>query len=331
VALGWGIIGPGGFAGNAVAPAISVLKDAGHLTAVASRNRKRGEAFARQHGATRAYADYQDLLRDQEVDIVYISTPNAFHAEQAIAAAQAGKHVLCEKPLALTIADARRVVDEFTATGLKLCVHFQTRHHTAFVEAKRLLGERAIGDVILVQAEVGAGAAPLRGWRTDPALAGLGAINNMAVHPYDLLRYLVGSEVREVMAMTDVGRARELEVMVLALLRFQNGVMAYVNANQKVPNHQPDIDIYGTQGRIVGIGCTRPFRDGELRVMTQAGEQITKHSSKDAVVRSVAAFNDAVRYDREPNPSGLDGFRSVQLTDAIVRSAREGRLVDVAD
>ncbi len=330
MALGWGIIGTGGFAGSATAPAIRSLGERGSLAAVVSRDQGRADAFAAQHGARRAYTDYADLLRDRDVDIVYISTPNAQHAEQAIAAARAGKHVLCEKPLALSVADARRMVEAFEAAGLKLGTHFQTRHHTAFVETKRLLAQRAIGDVILVQIEVSSGANPFRSWRADPQLAGLGSINNIAVHPFDLLRYLLGSEVTEVTAVTDVGRSAELEHMVLALLRFQNGTLAYVNANQKVPNFQPDIDIYGTAGRIVGADTTRPFRVGELRVLTAAGEQATKYSSMDAVVRSVAAFNEAVAHDREPNASGLDGLRSVQLTEAVIRSAREGRLVEVA-
>jgi 1,5-anhydro-D-fructose reductase (1,5-anhydro-D-mannitol-forming) len=328
--LGWGIIGTGGFAGSATAPAIKALGDGGSLIAAVSRDRGRADAFAGQHGARRAYTEYADLLRDRDVDIVYISTPNAQHAEQALAAARARKHVLCEKPLALSAADARRVVEAFEAAGLKLGTHFQTRHHTAFVATKRLLDRRAIGDVTLIQIEASSGANQLRSWRADPQLAGLGSINNIAVHPYDLLRYLLGAEVREVMAMTDVGRSTDLERMALALLRFQNGTLAYVNANQKVANFQPDIDIYGTEGRIVGVDVTRPFRDGELRVLTAAGEQATKHSSKDAVVRSIAAFNDAVAHDREPNASGLDGLRNVQLTEAVVRSAREGRLVEVA-
>jgi len=330
VSLGWGIIGTGGFAGSATAPAIKALGPDGSLVAAVSRDRGRADAFAAQHGARRAYTDYADLLRDRDVDIVYISTPNAQHTEQALAAARARKHVLCEKPLALTVGDARRTVDAFEAAGLKLGTHFQTRHHTAFVETKRLLERRAIGDVVLMQIEVSSGANQLRSWRADPQLAGLGSINNIAVHPYDLLRYLLGSEVGEVAAMTDVGRSTELERMALALLRFQNGALAYVNANQKVPNFQPDVDIYGTEGRIVGVDCTRPFRDGELRVLTASGEQVTKHSSRDAVVRSIAAFNDAVAHDREPNASGLDGLRNVQLTDAVIRSAREGRLVEVA-
>jgi 1,5-anhydro-D-fructose reductase (1,5-anhydro-D-mannitol-forming) len=330
VGLGWGIIGTGGIANSAMAPAINALKDAGHLVAAVSRDRGRADEFAARHGARRAYTEYADLLGDREVDVVYIATPNALHAEQALAAARAGKHVLCDKPLALTVADARAVVDAFAAARLRLGTNFQTRHHTAFVEAKRLLDQRAIGDVILVQVETSAGAAPLRSWRTDPALAGLGSINNIAVHPYDLLRYLLDSDPAEVMAMTDVGRTTELEVLVLTLLRFRSGALAYVNANQKVPHHQPDIDIYGTRGRILGIDCTRPNRDGELRVLTEAGEQVSRHTTKDAFVRTVVAFNDAVRHDREPSPSGLDGLRSAQVTDAVIRSAREGRLVEVA-
>jgi 1,5-anhydro-D-fructose reductase (1,5-anhydro-D-mannitol-forming) len=329
--LGWGIIGPGAFAGNAIAPAIKALGAEGSLIAAVSRDRGRAEAFAAQHGAKRAYTEYADLLRDREVDVVYISTPNAQHAEQALLAARAGKHVLCEKPLALTVGDARRMVEAFETAGLKLGTQFQTRHHTAFVEAKRLLDQRAIGDVILVQIEVSSGNNQLRSWRAVPQLAGVGSINNIAVHAYDLLRYLLGSEVREVLAITDVGRTTDLERMALALLRFQNETMAYVNANQRVPNFQPDIDIYGTEGRIVGVDCTRSFRDGELRVLTGTGERAAKHSSRDAVVRSVAAFNDAVRDDREPSASGRDGLRVVQVTDAVIRSAREGRLVEVAN
>jgi 1,5-anhydro-D-fructose reductase (1,5-anhydro-D-mannitol-forming) len=316
--LGWGIIGTGGIANSAMAPAINGLKGDGHLVAAVSRDRGRAEEFAARHGARRAYTDYADLLRDPDVDVVYIGTPNGLHAEQALAAARAGKHVLCDKPLALSVADARAVVDAFAAARLKLGINFQTRYHTAFAEAKRLLDQGAIGDVILVQVETSAGAAPLRNWRSDPALAGLGSINNIAVHPYDLLRYLLGSDPVEAMAMTDVGRKTDLEVLVLTLLRFRTGALAYVNANQKVPHHQPDIDIYGTKGRILGLDCTRPNRDGELRVLTEAGEQVSKHTSRDAFGRTVAAFNDAVRLDREPSPSGVDG-----------RSAREGRLVEV--
>lgn len=321
--LGWGIIGIGTIANNAIAPAIQALPD-GHLAAIVSRDRERADAFAEKHGAKRAYTDYGEMLADKDVDIVYIATPNALHAEQAIAAARAGKHVLCDKPLALTAKDAQGVVDACKEAGVKLGTNFQTRHQAASVEAKRLIDAGTIGDVVLAQVEVGIGAIPLRGWRTDPDLAGRGAVYNIGVHAYDLLRFLLSSEVSEVSAMADVGRSGALEVLALTLFRFQNGALAYVNANQTIPNHQPDLSIYGTKGRIVGARCTRPFLDGELRVLTEAGEQITPFTSKDAFKRAITAFHEAVQHDREPSASGSDGVRNVQITEAIERSMRDG-------
>lgn len=326
--LGWGIVGPGRIADSAMAPAINTLKD-GRLVAVTSRDRGRAEAFAKKHGAARAYTDYGEMLRDREVDVVLITTPNALHAEQAIAAARAGKHILCDKPLAMSAADAERAVQECRKAGVRLGINFQTRHQACFAETKRLIDAGEIGEVLVVQVEVSSGANPPSGWRTDLAMAGLGSVNNIAVHAYDLLRYLLSSEVAEVTAMFDVGRSRALERLAMTLFRFQNGTMAYVNGNQKTPNFQADIDIYGTKGRIVGDNLTRPFLEGALHVLTDKGETVTPYSNKDAYLRTVADFNDAVLHERDPGASGLDGLRNVQLTDAIARSAREGVLVEL--
>lgn len=330
MALGWGIVGIGGIANNAIAPAIGKLDDA-RLVTVVSRDQGRADEFAARHGAARGTTSYDELLADPDVDVVYIGTPNALHAEQAIAAARAGKHVFCDKPLATSVEEAERVLEACREAGAKLGINFQTRHHEGFAEARRLLADGAIGDVLVAQLEVSAGAAPLKGWRTDPELAGLGSINNIGVHAYDLLRYLLGAEVAEVVTLTDVSTSDDLETTSLALFRFGNGTLAYVNANQTTPNFQPDIDLYGTKGRIVGVGITRPFREGgELRVLTEDGETVTPSQTKDAFDRSVAAFHAAVRDDTEPNASGLDGLRSVQLTDAMARSARERRVIELS-
>ncbi len=326
--IGWGIIGPGRIADTAMAPAINALPES-RFVGVVSRDRGRGEAFAKKHNAARAYTDYADLLRDRDVNVVLITTPNALHAEQAIAAAQAGKHVLCDKPLATCAADAERVLAACRKAGVRLGINFQTRHLPCFEEMRRRIGAGEIGKVLVVQLEVSVGPAPLKGWRTDPTLAGLGSVNNIAVHAYDLLRSLLGSEVTEVAAMFDTGRTGQLETLAMVLLRFANGTMAYVNGNQKTPNFQADIDIYGTDGRIVGDHLTRPGHDGELRVLTEKGETVTPYSNKDAYQRVVADFNSAVLHERDPHASGLDGLRSVELTDAIARSVREGTVVEL--
>jgi 1,5-anhydro-D-fructose reductase (1,5-anhydro-D-mannitol-forming) len=323
VALGWGIIGPGRIADTAIAPGIGRSED-GFLQAVVSRDPGRAEAFAAKHGAARATASYEDMLADPRVDVVFIGTPNAQHPQQAIAAMRAGKHVLCDKPLALAVADAEEVLRVAGETGVKLGVGFMSRHHPAHQEARRIIRSGAIGDVALIQAEFSPGAHRPVGWRTDPALAGAAALYNVAVHPLDLVRYLTASEVAEVVAINDCAPGDWFDLMTLVLLKLENGALAYVNGNQKVPDPQPDMAIYGTSGRIVGVRTTRPAFVGELRVKIGDQETVTEYDGRDAYAREVAAFNRAVLEDREPDASGLDGLRSVQVTDAILRSVRDG-------
>lgn len=326
--VGWAIVGTGNIAERGIAPHIQELADS-ELVAVVSRDQGRADAFAGRHSARRAYASYERMLADPEVQVVSIHTPNALHAEQVIAAARAGKHVLCDKPLATSVSDAQRALEECGKAGVKLGINFQTRYQACFLEARRLIEAGALGEVQLAQIEVSNGGSPLRGWRTDPELAGVGTINNIGVHAYDLLRFLLGAEVTEVTVLTDVGRRLALEVMALALLRFSNGAMAYVNGNQAYPNNQPEIDIYGSSGRITASNVTRPWMDGEMRVLTGEGEKVTRESSQDCYRRVIDDFNHAVLEDRDPHATGLDGLRSVQLTDAMARSAHDGRLASL--
>lgn len=327
--IGWGIVGIGNIADRGIAPHIRELPES-ELVAVVSRDQERADQFARKHGARRAYTSYEQLLADPEVQVVSIHSPNALHAEQALAAARAGKHVLCDKPMAMSAAEAERVVAECRRTGVKLGINFQTRHHACFRTARSRIEAGELGDVVLVQVEVDNGGAGLRSWRTDRSLAGLGTTNNIGVHAYDLLRYLLAAEVTEVVALTDVGRRPELEIMSLALLRFSNGTMAYVNTNQAYPNHQPQIDVYGSRGRITATGVTRPWMDGEMAVLTEAGLKVTRETSQDCYRLVIDDFNRALIEGREPHATGLDGLRSVQLTDAMARSAREGRVVELS-
>ena len=181
MALGWGIVGPGRIADTAIAPGIGRSED-GFLQAVVSRDPGRAEAFAAKHGAARATTSYEDMLADPRVDVVFIGTPNAQHPQQAIAAMRAGKHVLCDKPLALAVADAEEVLRVAGETGVKLGVGFMSRHHPAHQEARRIIRSGAIGDVVLIQAEFSPGAHRPVGWRTDPAPSGArGGLDHDAV------------------------------------------------------------------------------------------------------------------------------------------------------
>lgn len=326
--LGWGIIGLGRSADTLVAPSIAADPNS-QLVAVVSRDQGRGDAFAARHGARRAGTDYAAMLSNPDVDVVAITTPNAFHAEQVIAAARAGKHVLCDKPMATSAVEAKQAYDACRQAGVKLGINFQTRHFTWFQQARRVIASGEIGNVIAVQIDASAGDVPLGGWRADPQLAQLGSINNIAVHVYDVLRFLLAAEVTEVTALLDSDRRHELERLPMVLMRFSNGALVYANGNQRTPLPLNDVVIHGTEGRIDGRGITRPQTEGEMRVVSKVGERSAHYSSHDCYERTIRAYSEAVLAGHDPDPSGLDGLRCVQITDAIRRSAREGRHVEL--
>ena len=270
---GWGLIGTGRIADDRILPGIKAC--AGNkLVAVVSRDQARADAFARKFGAQHAYTSYDDMLRNPDVTVVAIETPSALHAEQAIAAARAGKHVFCDKPMATTVADAERVVRECGKSGVKLGVNFHNRAMPCFIETKRIADSGEIGDVLLVELEASAGPSPVStraSWRVDPAMAGLGTTISVGVHVYDILRYILSSEIATVTSFFDMPRG-VMEKTNLSTLRFANGVMAQVNVNEKTPHPYNDFVIYGTKGRVTGKGLTRSRISGELQVSIGGGE-----------------------------------------------------------
>lgn len=324
--LGWGIVGLGRIAGSQIGPAIRACENSA-LVSVVSRDQGRAREFARTHGAANALDDYAKMLADPAVDAVYIATPNALHADQVVAAARAGKHVLCDKPLALTVADARRCAAECRSAGVRLGIMFQTRYHDGFADAAKLVRDGAIGRVVVAEVTMSGGRNLPKGWRTDPALAGLGALNNIGVHALDVLSYLLGAEVTEVTALTDSEPGYRIDTTALVLLRFSSGTIGYVHVNQSAPHARDDIVLYGTEGRVLAANLSRPGRDGTLTFTTPAGERSRPAGSHDGYRRALGAFAAAVIDGRDPSPSGQDGVRSVEVTTAIAEAIAERRVV----
>ena len=325
----WGIIGLGRIADTEIAPAITTSPH-GELLGVVSRDPGRADAFAARHGAARALTSFGDLLADPGVDAVYIATPNGLHAGQVMEAAAAGKHVMCDKPLALSVADARRAVAVCDEAGVGLGITFQTRFHDHFNRFREAVQDGSLGEIRVVQVEMSPGRTLLKGWRTDPALAGLGALNNLGVHAFDLISWLLGAGVTEVTALAGHEGGLEPETLALVLLRYGTGALAYVNVNQSVAFPRADITVYGTKGRVVGRSVTRMNMEGTLSILTEAGETTIETASYHAYRGAVMAFEDAVTAGRGPSPSGLDGVRSVELTSAIAESLRDGRTIAMA-
>jgi len=328
--VGWGVIGIGNIVRSTIAPAM-VTEPECDLVAGVSRDHSRAEAFASEFGARFAYTDYDEMLSNDEVEAVFIATPNSLHAGQVVAAARAGKHVLCDKPLAINVPDARTALQACADAGVELGVNFHNRHLPWVKDVSRLIADGVIGQIEMVQLQVASGPRHYANWRADPEMAGLGSTHNVGVHGLDFLRVLLGSDPIEVMAMFDVTPdSGAVEMLALIQLRFGNGALVQYNANERLRDPLNDIVIYGTSGRIAGRSFTRSRSDGELAVLTESGETITRYPAPEAHRLSLAAFTGAVLRGEKPNASGLDGLRSAQICEAIERSARKGRLVEVA-
>lgn len=327
--VAWGVIGIGNIVEGTIAPAMLAEPDC-ELIAAVSRDLGRAKAFAARFGARYYYTDYAEMLANPEVDAVFIATPNSKHAGQVVSAARAGKHVLCDKPLSIDVDGAERALAACNRAGVKLGVNFQYRHLPWVRDVTEIISRGTIGQVKLVQLEIGSGPRRYDNWRANPELAGLGSVHNVGVHGLDMLRVILRSEPTEVMATFDPPPGSgKVEMLALIWLRFENGALAYCNLNETLAHPRNDITIYGSAGRVVGSGFTRPRDDGDLAVLTESGESVTHYQAPESHRLSLAAFNRALLADREPTATGRDGLISAQICEAIARSAQERRYVDI--
>lgn len=339
--LGWAIISTGRHAEHKIAPAINAAPNA-NLVAVYSRDADRANAFAERHGAAAAYHDLDALLQDSRVDAVFIISPNALHASQAIQAAAAGKHVLTEKPMATTVEDASAMIRSCRQHGVTLGVGFHLRFHPAHLEAQRLLASGTFGTIALTQGQWGFGVRgqaappprpPLQQWWDDPELIG-GASTMMGtgVHVIDLLRFLHGQDITEVTALADGQRPDQpLEQLLTMSLRLDGGSIATVCCGRRLPDSQNDVVIYGSEGRFAGRGTLWEAREGSLEVVSETVNHTAEYP-RDMLanyIDELEDFHQAVQDGREPAASGLDGLRVVEVTLAMITAARERRTVTI--
>ena len=335
--LGWAIVSTGRHPDLKMAPAINAAADA-ELVAVVSRDLGRAREFAARHQARTAYDDFDAMLQDPAVDVVYLASPNFLHCQQTVKAAEAGKHVLCEKPMALTLEDCRLMVETCRQQDVRLGVGFHLRHHPGHQRMRELVQSGSLGTIAMAQAQWAYGVrglekprprTELQQWWEDPAMVGAGSWMGSGVHCADLLRYVLGREVVEVTAITDASDAEPLEHLATVLLRFEGGALGTAIASRKLPDAQNNLTVYGSLGKSEARGSLHVDLQGVLDVTTDALNEAQDYSSDPLAlyVRQVEAFNHAVASGAEPVASGWDGLKVAEVTLAMVESARTGRKV----
>ena len=315
--LGWGLIGCGDIAQKRVAPALRDLPS-GELIAVNRAHSELAAAFAKQFGAKRWYLDWKKLLLDEEVDAVYIATPVHLHAEQAIAAAEAGKHVLCEKPMAMNVRECEQMIDACRAHKVKLGVAYYRHFYPVIDRIKAILGSGEIGVPVLAQINAFERFDPAaddpRSWLLKKEIAGGGPMFDFGCHRIEVLTNIFGP-VTEVKAITaNVVFDREVEDTATALFRFEQGACAVLSVSHAAAEPKDSLRIFGSLGSIrVSV-----LNQGKIRVTGKLGERYEAHAPHANIhVPMIEDFVKAVLTGREPRVSGETG-RAVARIEAEI-------------
>lgn len=346
MATGFGIIGCGMIA-NFHAKAIAEIADA-ELVACYDRNLKRAEALAAEHGG-QACGELEDLLARSDVDVVTICSPSGAHMEPCVAAANAGKHVIVEKPLDVTVARCDAMIDACDANGVQLATIFPSRFHQSSrlmksaVETGRF-GTLALGDAYVkwyrTQEYYDSGA-----WRGTWQLDGGGALMNQAIHSVDLLQWLMGPAI-EVMAYTATLAHDRIEVedVATATVKFANGALGVIEATTAgFPGSLKKIELSGSKGTAIleeedlikWEFADATAEDEQIRAEMMGKNKTGGGAADPAAIGHQAHaelfrdFIEAIRDNRPPAIDGREGRKSVELILAIYESAKTGLPVKI--
>src|SRR5918998_5029158 len=329
--LQWGVIGASTIGREWMVPAICAQPDS-VVAALASSDAERGRRYADDLGIPKVYSSVADLLADSAIDVVYISTTNEWHESQALAAVAAGKHVLCEKPLALSLEGARAMVAAAAAAGVVMGTNHHLRNAATHRTMREMIQEGAIGQPLAARVFHAVHLPPhLQGWRIDRPDAGGGVILDITVHDADTLRFALGDEVTEVTAMTanqGMGRAG-LEDAVMGVMRFRDGVIAQFHDAFTAPHASTGFEVHGTEGSLYGRDVMTQRAMGTLSMRRKGSEEEVPVIHENLYERSVRCFNAAIRGVGEPAATGIDGVRSLAVALAVREAAQTGRTVRV--
>lgn len=336
--LGFGIIGCGTIS-NWHAGAISNIPDA-RLVGVTDVRKESREEYAGKWN-TKAYDSYEDMLKDNEIDVISICTPSGLHAPLAIQAANAGKHVITEKPMAINLQEADDMIKACEINNVKMAVISQLRFADGVIKLKDavdkgLLGKLVSGDIYMKyyrsQEYYDKG-----GWRGTWKMDGGGALMNQGIHGIDLLQYIMG-DVKSVFAHTrTLARKIEVEDTAAAVLEFENGALGVIQGTTSVyPGSPRRLEVNGDKGTIVlEEDCIAAWdisgqeKDPEIEISrTKSGSAsdpaafgIEKH------IKQIKDMVDAIKYNKKPLVDQYDGRKPIQIIMAIYESSKTGKIV----
>jgi predicted dehydrogenase len=324
----WGVLSTAGIGVKKVLPAMQKSEWV-ELAAIASRDQAKGEQAARDLGIPKAYGSYEELLADPQVEAIYNPLPNQLHVPWTVKAARAGKHVLCEKPLSMTTAEAKTLLAVQSETGVTIGEAFMVRSHPQWLRARELVQNGRIGQlrsIVGCFSYFNADAGNIR----NQVDCGGGALMDIGCYPIFTSRFLFGEEPLRVAATLERDPAFQTDRLTSAMLEFPSGHAVFTCSTQLVPYQR--VQVLGTKGRIeIKIPFNAP-NDRPCQILVDDGKDvfgggITEESFPvcDQYTLQGDSFSRAIR-ERTPAPVPLDdAIRNMAVIDAVFRAAQSGK------
>lgn len=320
--LTWGIAGCGYFAEHTIIPALSILGRS-KLVSLYSHKKKRAQQLAENSGATGYFNNYDDFLKS-DIKCVYVSSVNSDHYEQVIKAANAGKHILCEKPLAITSEQAEEMVNACKENNVLLAVNYVHRFHPHIVKAKELIRNQTLGKLVSINLNFNFDFPPGSNFRFNKKLSGGGALRDVGTHMIDLLRFF-GGEIIEINGYIDnLIYKSDVDDFAAAIVKFNNGGYGYLNVsfnNKKAFNR---IEILGHKGaisidRFIGV----KHQSAKLTILLDGEAKMSFRKRGNKINYMLRSVQKSFIKNEQPLVTGVDGLINMKLMEDLERKCRK--------
>jgi len=333
--LGYAIVGLGSYATRQIMPRIKDCEFA-RLTALVSGTPEKLERYGSEYGIPKthrySYADYDRIRDNPDIDLVYVVLPNSMHAEYSIRASQAGKHVLCEKPMAVSASECEAMIAAARKANRKLMIGYRSRFEAHNRHAIELVRTGFVGKPTLITAEHGFNAQPNQ-WRLDKPMSGGGSMMDIGIYSLNAARYLAGEEPVEVSAMEYTDRSdprfRTVEDRIDWQMRFPSGLIA--NCVSRYTSNHNAYRVTGDKGW-VGMEPATSYEGHQMwvRANGKTEPRTVPALPKNQFVGQLDHLAECAMNGRDPIVAGEEGLRDLRLIEAIYRSAREHSAVKLA-
>lgn len=337
----WGVIGCGGIADRRTLPGM-MLADNAELVAVMDAYLPVAEKVKEKYNAKYAFDNIEALLALDEIQAVYIASPVFCHKEQALAAAKAKKHILIEKPMALTSEESKEIAAVCEAEGVKLGVGLMMRFHSYHQEMKKLVEAGKLGDIVSMRAQLTCWYPDIPGnWRQNKDLSGGGALMDMGIHCIDILQYITGLNATAVTGFAHTQTFNyNADDSSIIVMKMENGALAMVDANFNIPDAAAKckLEIYGTKGSIMAEGTISQVEGGDVSILISDDSlAYDAAQNRDELIpvkldvplgnmytKEIESFGRAIENDTDPAITAAEGIFVQQICERAYQASEDG-------